>query len=160
MKSKLITLFSAAALVLAAVPAFAHHGDAGRYEDNVVVMKGTVVEMQLITPHSIIVFDSPDENGKMVRWQAEMNGRAQMIKDFGWTASTLKPGDAITITGRKVKSGSPYMNLTDRANVVLTDSGKEVFRTKNYGTEERKHPGAGFGDGGPGAAPTSGAPAN
>lgn len=161
MKSKLITLFSAAALLLAAVPAFAHHGDAGRYEDNVVVMKGTVVEMQLITPHSIIVFDSPDENGKMVRWQAEMNGRAQMIKDFGWTGTTLKPGDAITITGRKVKSGAPYMNLTDRANVVLTDSGKEVFRTKNYGTEERKRPAAGgYGEGGPAAAPTSGAPAN
>jgi hypothetical protein len=161
MRSKLIMLFSAAALLLAAVPVFAHHGDAGRYEDNVVVMKGTVVEMQLITPHSIIVFDSPDENGKMVRWQAEMNARAQMIKDFGWTSSTLKPGDAVTITGRKVKSGTPYMNLTDRANVVLTDSGKEVFRTKNYGTEERKRPAAGFGDGGPApAAPTSEAPAN
>src|SRR6266851_2091972 len=120
MRNKWMLPVIAAGLVLAAVPVFAHHGDAGRYEDNVVVMKGTVVEMQLITPHSLIVFDSPDDNGKMVRWQAEMGGRAQMIKDFGWTASTLKPGDAITITGRKVKSGSPYMNLTDRANVVLT----------------------------------------
>ena len=25
------------------------------------------------------------------------------------------------------------MNLTERANVVLTDSGKEIFRTENYG---------------------------
>ena len=146
MKSKVLILVAVASLLLAASPLLAHHGDAGRYEDNVVVMTGTVVEMQLITPHSIIVVDIPDENGKMVRWQAEMGGRAAMIKDFGWTKDTLKPGDKITLTGRKVKSGAPYMNLTDRANVVLTDSGKEVFRTNNYGTEERKRPAANLGN--------------
>ena len=130
----------AAGLLLNSLPVFAHHGDAGRYEDNVVVMQGTVVEMQLITPHSIIVVDVPDESGKMVRWQAEMGGRTAMIKDFGWTKDTLKPGDKITLTGRKVKSGAPYMNLTDRANVVLTDTGKEIFRTPNFGTNTPKRP--------------------
>ena len=130
----------AAGLLLISLPVFAHHGDAGRYEDNVVVMQGTVVEMQLITPHSIIVVDVPDESGKVVRWQAEMGGRTAMIKDFGWTKDTLKPGDKITLTGRKVKSGAPYMNLTDRANVVLTDTGKEIFRTPNYGTNTPKRP--------------------
>lgn len=143
MKSKMLLLV--AGLFLACLPILAHHGDAGRYEDNLTVLKGTVVDVQLITPHSIIVVDVPDENGKVVRWQAEMGGRTAMIKDFGWTADTLKPGDKITLTGRKVKSGGPYMNLTDRANVVMTDTGKEIFRTKNYGTEERKRPAAGYG---------------
>jgi hypothetical protein len=129
-----------AGLIWASIPALAHHGDAGRYEDNVVVMKGTVVELQLIIPHSIIVFDSTDDSGKTVRWQAEMGARPAMIKEFGWTKDTLKPGDKITLTGRKVKSGAPYMNLTDRANVVMTDTGKEIFRTNNYGTENRKRP--------------------
>ncbi len=155
MKNKVLVLFSAVALTMAAVPAWAHHGDAGRYEDNVVVMKGTVVEMQLITPHSILVFDVPDETGKVVRWQAEMNGRALMIKDFGWTNTTIKPGDKVTVTGRKVKSGAPYMNLTDRANIVLTDSGKEIFRTPNYGTNQPKRP-----FGGPAAGPADGAGKN
>lgn len=141
MKSTALTLpLLAAGLLLNSLPGFAHHGDAGRYEDNVVVMQGTVVEMQLITPHSIIVVDVPDENGKMVHWQAEMGGRTAMIRDFGWTKDTLKPGDKITLTGRKVKSGAPYMNLTDRANVVLTDTGKEIFRTPNYGTNVPKRP--------------------
>ena len=67
-----------------------------------------------------------------------------MIKDFGWTKDTLKPGDKITLTGRRVKSGAPYMNLTDRANIVMTDTGKEIFRTNNYGTEVRKRPAAGY----------------
>jgi hypothetical protein len=141
MKSKVLMLLPlAAGMLLTSVPVFAHHGDAGRYEDNVVVMKGTVVELQLITPHSIVVVDVPDENGKTVRWMAEMGGRAAMIKDFGWTKDTLKPGDHITLTGRKVKSGAPYMNLTDRSNIVMTDTGKELFRTANYGTNQPKRP--------------------
>ena len=39
----------------------------------------------------------------------------------------------LTMTGRRLKSGAPYINLTERANVVLADSGKEIFRTENYG---------------------------
>jgi Family of unknown function (DUF6152) len=141
MKNKVPMVFlMAAGLLTASLPALAHHGDAGRYEDNVVVMTGTVVELQLITPHSVVVVDVPDENGKMVRWMAEMGGRAAMIKDFGWNKDTVKPGDKITLTGRKVKSGAPYMNLTDRANIVMTDTGKEIFRTNNYGTNTPKRP--------------------
>ncbi len=138
-------LLLASGLLFTCVPTYAHHGDAGRYEDNLTILKGTVVDVQLITPHSIIILDVADESGKVVRWQAEMGGRAAMIKDFGWTKDTLKPGDKITLTGRRVKSGGPYMNLTDRANIVMTDTGKELFRTNNYGTEERKRPAAGYG---------------
>ena len=141
---KIKALMVAGALFLAALPAFAHHGDAGRYEDNLTILTGTVVDLQLITPHSIIVLDVTDESGKTVRWQAELGSRTNMIKDFAWTKDTLKPGDKITMTGRKVKSGAAYMNLTDRANIVMADSGKEIFRTNNYGTEQRKRPAAGL----------------
>src|SRR5689334_15293183 len=67
---------------LTCLPVCAHHGDAGRYEDNLTILKGTVVDVQLITPHSIIILDVTDENGKVVRWQAEMGARTAMIKDF------------------------------------------------------------------------------
>ncbi len=147
MKRNLLKLIViAGGLCLAGLPIFAHHGDAGRYEDNLTVLTGVVVDLQLVTPHSIIILDVAGEDGKVVRWQAEMGSRQNMIRDFGWTKDTLKPGDKITITGRKVKSGAPYMNLTDRANVVLADSGKEIFRTNNYGTEERKRPAANLGN--------------
>ena len=157
MKNKVQTLLVAAAgLVFSCLPIYAHHGDAGRYEDNLTILKGTVVELQLISPHSIVVFDVTGDDGKTVRWQAEMGARQGMIKDFGWTKDTLKPGDKITLTGRRVKSGQPYMNLTDRANIVMTDTGKEVFRTNNYGTEVRKRPAAGLGEQPTGNAPPPG----
>ena len=110
---------------------FAHHGDAGRYEDNLTRMNGTVVEMQFLNPHSMIVLDVVDQTGKTVRWRAEMGGANALVRQFGWKKETLKPGDKITIIGRRVKGGSPYFNLTEMAKVVMTDSGKEIFRTPN-----------------------------
>jgi len=46
---------------------------------------------------------------------------------------TVKPGMPITLIGRVVKSGDPYMNLTERSQITLTDSGKEIYRTANFG---------------------------
>jgi hypothetical protein len=131
MKKVPLLLFVLVAL-LSTVPSFAHHGDAGRYEETVVVLTGTVVEVQLVDPHSMIILDIPNEKGQMVHWQAELGGRNALAKNFGWNKNTLKYGDKITITGRRVKSGASYINLTEKANVVLTDSGKEIFRTPNY----------------------------
>ena len=105
----------------------AHHGDAGRYIEDVVEITGTVVETQLINPHAILVLDV-DTNGKKVRWQAEMGGAQGLIRG-GWTKD-VKPGTKVTLTGRRLKSGAPYMNLTERARVVVTDTGKEVCATR------------------------------
>lgn len=131
---KVLWLLIAASFLLISIPLFAHHGDAGRYEDNVIVLTGTVVEVQLVDPHSMIVLDIPNEKGEVVRWQAELGGRTALAKNFGWNKNTLKFGDKLTITGRRVKSGAPYINLTEKANVVMTDTGKEIFRTNNYET--------------------------
>jgi len=112
--------------------ALAHHGDADRYVQDVSVVSGTIVELQMTNPHAHIVLDVT-EGGKTVRWQAELGGPQQLIKQFGWSPATMKAGTKITMTGRRLKSGAPYMNLTERANVVLTDSGKEIYRTENFG---------------------------
>lgn len=118
-------------LLLTVIILLAHHGDAGRYEDNLSLLTGSVVEMQFTNPHSIIVMDVTDQAGKVVRWRAELGGPAGLIRQFGWTKTTLKPGDKITVIGRRVKSGTPYINLTEMAKIVMADSGKEIFKTNN-----------------------------
>ena len=110
----------------------AHHGDADRYNQEVITVTGTVVDVQMVNPHARIVMDVV-EDGKTVRWQAELGGPQQLIKQFGWTPSTVKPGMKLTMVGRRLRSGSPYLNLTERANIVATDSGKEIYRTQNFG---------------------------
>jgi hypothetical protein len=112
--------------------AIAHHGDADRYNQEVVTVTGTVVDVQMINPHARIVFDVV-EGGKTVRWEAELGGPQQLIKQFGWTPSTIKAGMKLTFIGRRLKSGAPYLNLTERANIVAADTGKEIYRTQNFG---------------------------
>jgi hypothetical protein len=117
----------AAGLCLMSVPVVAHHGDAGRYDESAFVITGTIVEIRLTNPHSIMVFDVTDADGKKVRWQGELTGGQQIVRQFGWTKDSPKVGDKITLTGRRVKTGAPYMNLAKRANIILTDTGKEIY---------------------------------
>jgi ATP phosphoribosyltransferase len=56
----------AALLLPAASPARAHHGDADRYNQEVITVTGTVVEVQMVNPHAHIVLDVV-EAGKTVR---------------------------------------------------------------------------------------------
>jgi len=122
----------AIALFATSAPLRAHHGDADRYPPEVSTITGTVVELLMTNPHAHIVLDVV-EGGKTVRWQAELGGPQQLVRAFGWTPSTMKKGLKVTLTGRKLRSGAPYMNLTERANIVLADTGKEIYRTENFG---------------------------
>lgn len=131
-KNSFLVICAAVGSLVLSGSAWAHHGDAGRYIEEVVDINGVVVQTQLINPHSILVFDVTDAtSGKTVRWQAEMGGAQQLMKS-GWN-NDVKPGTKITLTGRRLRSGAPYMNLTERARIILTESGKEVLRNANYG---------------------------
>jgi hypothetical protein len=129
---------TAGVLALPSHPA-AHHGDADRYNQEVVTVRGTVVDVQMVNPHAHLVLDV-EEGGKTVRWQAELGGPQQLIKQFGWTPSTVKKGMKLTLIGRRLKSGAPYLNLTERANIVVTDTGKEIYRTENFGAPAPQGP--------------------
>ena len=135
MKTGLMSVVGVAlGLLVVSRPVLAHHGDADRYDKDVIAVTGTLVELQLVYPHSVIAFDVTDDKGQTVRWQAEMGGQQQLVKQFGWTKSTVKAGDKVTVTGRRAKSGAPYMNLSERSTIVMADTGKEIYKT---GTKNR-----------------------
>jgi len=117
-----------AALVLISIQARAHHGDAGRYEETIATLSGTVVALHLINPHASIILDVEDQNGHVLRWQAEVSS-ANGLARIGWTRDTLKPGDKITVSGRVVKSGAAYMNLSERARITRTETCEEIYRS-------------------------------
>jgi hypothetical protein len=131
MKSQIRALVACAALLGFVAPLWAHHGDAGRYDENLVTLNGKVIELQMINPHSIIVLDVAGDDGKVTRWQAEMTGPSQLASGFGWTRNTLKAGDEITLIGRRVRSGAPYMNLTERAVVYMTGNKRLLYKSNN-----------------------------
>ncbi len=129
-------LILAISVSLLTLPAFAHHGDAGRYIEEVIDLTGTVVTLLFINPHSQLILDVTNESGESVRWHAEFSNPNRMNSDFGWTREILKPGDRVTLTGRQLKSGAPFINLTERAQVVMTDTGEQIFKTRNFVSSE------------------------
>ena len=104
--------------------------------EEVIDVTGTVVTLLFINPHSQLILDVTDENGDTVRWHAEFSNPTRMNSEFGWTRDILQPGDAVTLTGRRLKSGAPFINLTERAQVVMTDTGEQIFRTRNFVSTE------------------------
>ena len=139
MKNSFLTSFCALALgiFLVSGPVFAHHGFAGRYdEEHPFTVQGTVLEFEFINPHSAIIFEAKDQGGATQRWHAELGGANALHRADGWTKDTLKPGDKITIVGPRNKNGSNDMNLSHESKISLTDTGKEIhnsFRGQQQG---------------------------
>jgi hypothetical protein len=132
MKSKLLASFCvlAAGLFLVSGTALAHHGFAGRYdEEHPYTVQGTVLEFQFINPHSAIIFEAKDQSGTMQRWHAELGGANALSRADGWTKDTLKAGDKITIVGPRNKNGSNDMNLSHESKISLTESGKQIHNS-------------------------------
>jgi hypothetical protein len=96
----------AAGFLMVSSSLFAHHGTNASYDmDKTVTVKGTVTEFVWTNPHCQLFFDGKDEKGNVVRWGAEMNSPG-VLKETGWTRSTLKPGDQLTITLHPSKAGT------------------------------------------------------
>jgi hypothetical protein len=109
----------------------AHHGDSGRYEDKLTTVKGTVAEIVMINPHSTLVLDVKDESGKVVKWRGEL-GSAVALRGWCWSNEVIKVGDTVSMKGRRLKNGSPYMTLSEEARVTNA-AGKDIYKGNDPG---------------------------
>ena len=117
---------------------FAHHGFAGRYdEEHPITLDGVVIELQFINPHAAVLFQVRDENGKVVRWSGYLGSATSLNKSEGWTKNTLKPGDRITIIGARAINGAPDMLLSNESRITMTDTGEEIKNSLGTGIGQR-----------------------
>ena len=93
-------------LVLVASPALAHHSAAMFEEKKTVTVEGVVKEFQYTNPHSWLLVDVKDKNGKVVTWGFEAEGPSTLQR-AGIRPSDLPVGTKLTITGRPMKDGRP-----------------------------------------------------
>ena len=118
-------LFSLIAfLIFACLPSFAHHGNSAYDEQSRVTIKGTVTEFVWANPHCQIYLDVTDEKGKVAHWGVETNSPGILNRD-GWTRSSLKKGDHITMILVIARNGSPigYVGAGDPGTKVTFDDG-------------------------------------
>jgi hypothetical protein len=96
----------AAVLGALAVEAAAHHSGAMFEDTKEVTVTGTVKEFQYTNPHSWLLVDVKDADGKVTTWGFEAEGPSTLMR-AGIRRSDLPPGTEITITGRPMKDGRP-----------------------------------------------------
>lgn len=87
----------------------AHHGSAA-YDLSMTTVTGTIVEFQFVNPHCQLRVDAKDDKGNVVKWTGEFTNPTALHRR-GWTKDMFKPGDQITLTGNRAKSGAPFLRV-------------------------------------------------
>lgn len=73
-----------------------HHSSSIYESDTVLTLQGTVRAYEWKNPHVYIYVDVVDEAGQIVDWEIE-GGSTPLMMRSGWTASTLAPGDLVSV---------------------------------------------------------------
>ena len=97
-------------LALISIPLFAHHGASEYDMTKIVTLSGTVKELQFVNPHSLLTITVKDDGGKTNEWQGELPS-PNLLSRRGWSRSTLKPGDQVTVIGSPAKNGEKGMQV-------------------------------------------------
>jgi di/tripeptidase len=126
MKAKPVLLWTVLfGLLVVSVPLFAHHGGVAYDMGRKVTLKGTITNFEWTNPHSQVHLDVTDEKGNVAHWDFETQPPSILIH-AGWTRTSLKPGDQVTLIASPAKNGSTIGILT---KVVLA-SGEELTPTE------------------------------
>lgn len=114
-------------LLLAAVPALAHHAVQAQFDfDKPVELKGTLSKMEWINPHAYMHLDVKDDTGKVTTWALETVGPGGLRRAGLSRAARggLQVGQTYTIRGFMAKDGSRSaflkdLTLPDGRNVTI-----------------------------------------
>lgn len=95
---------------LAAPSALAHHPFSDEFDrSQTVTLNGTLTRIDWQNPHVYASVDVKDPEGNVVNWKVEMGSTAALTKE-GWTRTSLKPGDPVTIQAWRAKNTPTLAN--------------------------------------------------
>ena len=116
-------------VVLAVVPALAHHSFDAEYDSKkVATITGFVTKVDWVNPHAFVFIDSKDESGAVVSFKIEMGPPYALVRG-GWKRDTLKIGDKVTVEGAALaKDGSNAAGSMPTTMMVLSSGQKLVMR--------------------------------
>jgi len=118
-----VVLIAVIAAVSLSSPLRAHHSFAAEFDANKpVTLKGTVVKMDWVNPHTWIHLDVKNPDGTVTRWMIE-GGTPNTLVRRGFTKASLAAGTEVTIEGYQAKNGANRANGAD----MILPNGKHLF---------------------------------
>ena len=113
MRTTLVMLIAGAGLVVATTRTSAHHAFAAEFDSTKPIkLRGTVVKMEWINPHTWIHLDVKTPKGTVERWMIE-GGPPNALYRRGFTQKSLPNGSEILVEGFRAKDGSLKGNGRD-----------------------------------------------
>ena len=125
MRSLVVAIAAAVALLAGAASVAAHHSFAAEFDANKPLkLSGTVTKVEWQNPHTYFYIDVTDEkSGKVTNWGMEMGSPNGLMRQ-GWTRNTLKIGDVVNVEGSASRDGKPIGNARV---VILSATGQRLF---------------------------------
>jgi hypothetical protein len=111
-------------LLIGSVPSFAHHSFAAEYDSTKPVkVTGNVTRVDWQNPHVYFYVDVKNaDTGRIENWAFEMAAPAVIAKQ-GWTKTTMKIGDTVTVEGTRARNSANHGNAR---SVYLASTGKKL----------------------------------
>ena len=123
MQRIVFSLLIISGLLLAAVPAWAHHAFGTEFDAlKPVTKRGIVTKIDWANPHAYFYIDVAGKKGDIENWAMEL-GSPNGLMRRGWTRDSMKIGDVVTVSGWRAKDGAPKGN----ARSVTLSTGKKLF---------------------------------
>lgn len=123
MRTKSGLLIIGFGLLLAAVPALAHHAFVAQYDANKsTTLQGVVTKVEWTNPHARFYVDVKDKSGSVTNWNLEL-ASPNALRRLGWTRDILKVGDKVSVFVAPAKDGAKMANAR---TVTLADGRKMV----------------------------------
>ena len=112
---------------VAAKPALAHHAFGAEFDaKRPVLLKGKIVKMEWINPHTWIHVDVKKDDGSVDEWMIEA-GTPNTLLRRGFTRDSLKAGTEVVVDGYQSKDGSLRANGRD----ITLPNGQTLFLGSN-----------------------------
>jgi len=110
MIKRLSQSFAVVGWLVSSASALAHHSTAGYDYTKNVELTGVVKAFQWTNPHNFLQIVVPDGKGGQVEWAVEA-GAPEMARRLGWSKTSFKPGDKVTVVVAPMRNGSPEGTL-------------------------------------------------